>query len=105
MGNPITFAEAESFKITNSKKWINLSFANNWRKDICRRVKEYISIIPDERWLTQAVTLYIIITGGSGIVEGVPLEIKNGVIEGLRQRKLNGRISENVNLISDVLSG
>ena len=104
-GNTITFVEAEAFKITRPEEWLNKPFADIWRKNIGRHVKEYIKNIQDRRWLDMKVTLEIIITGGSGIVEGLSREIEAGVTEGLKERGLNESISRQIETIDKVLSG
>lgn len=103
-GRSITFAEAEAYKITNSTEWKDKSFASIWRQTIRNSIKEYIKVIPDYRWLAIDVPLQIIITGGSGLVQGLSEEIKTGVSEGLIQRGFNHKIGDNVNLIEKVLT-
>lgn len=105
-GKPITFNEAENFKITNAPKWIGKSFARQWRRKIMKYVKEYITNIPDKRWIdSEQAPLQTIITGGSGLVEGLEQEINIGVSDGLKQRGLSNAVARDVIFIDKVLSG
>lgn len=99
-GKNITFQEAEAFKITKIDDWIDKPFVNNWRNTISEYVKQYIVVVPDERWLQADVPLQIIITGGSGFVPGLTDEIKLKVSEGLRSKGLNYKIADNIRLFN-----
>lgn len=103
IGKPITPIEAESFKITKTQEWIDKPFVDIWRKNISRHVKEYVINIPDKHWLDMDVTLQVIITGGSGFIEGLSEEIKKSIIEALVYRGLVNTISENIKLIDEGL--
>lgn len=99
MGKDISDSEAESFKITKSDEWHDKSFAKMWQKNISNRIMEYIQNSPDKHWLSLQVPLQIIITGGSGLVKGLPEEIEKAVSDGLKKRGVGHRIYENVKLI------
>ncbi len=104
-GRNITFSEAEAFKITKTDEWIDKPFVSNWRNDISEPVKQYLEVVPDNRWLTVDVPLNVIMTGGSGFVPGLADEIKLKVSEGLRLRGVNYKIAENINLFDILVPG
>jgi hypothetical protein len=102
-GRNITFADAEVLKITRSHEWVNKPFADRWRREISEHVEEYIMHSPDMRWLNMDVPLQLIITGGSGVVDGLASKLKASVIEALMKRRLERRVAEKVKLINENL--
>jgi len=101
IGRSITFKEAENYKITMTSEWINKDFAERWKKDICKHIKDYIKNSPDRRWLDVNMPLEIIITGGSAVIEGLSTEVRKTVNKGLKERGLQSDVADNVEIISD----
>lgn len=101
-GRRLTREDAEVRKLSDSK-WYNLEFANEWRQQIRRHVREYVRGIPDGRWLPIDVPLQIVVTGGSGVVSGLRDEIKKGVRDGLKDRGVQERAVGRAILISEKL--
>lgn len=99
-GKRLTQAEAENSKIRETG-WHKLEFANEWRRQIRRHVTEYVIGIPDERWLPLDVPLQIVVTGGSGVVPVLKEEIRKGVRDGLKERRIPSRVIERTKLIND----
>lgn len=102
-GIRITWGEAENRKVSESV-WHNLEFANNWRQQIARHVRDYVKGIPDERWLPAEVPLQVIVTGGSGVVDNLKDEIKIAVVEGLKARNISRVTVEKTKLINERLA-
>jgi hypothetical protein len=95
MNQPITHAEAEARKLQQTK-WTELGFVDLWRARIAQAVGEYVSGIPDDRWLPQPVGLNVVVTGGSGLVPGLKDQIKAAVISALDRRGCGHRTSGKV---------
>jgi hypothetical protein len=55
-GRLMTGVEAENTKLQRAE-WRNQPFADLWRHEICRHVKEYVKGIPDYRSLPLGVPL------------------------------------------------
>jgi hypothetical protein len=101
----VTFSEAEDYKISRTEEWADKPFVDIWRKSIGKHVNEYIANLQDHRWLNSNVPLEIIITGGSGLVYGLPEEIQTSVSTGLRKRGLSENISENTRAVNKSIPG
>jgi hypothetical protein len=84
----ISRAEAETMKVSAPEEWINEDFAVDWRKRIAKSVAEYIFRVPDQSRLSEAGIpgLKIVVTGGSGVVEGLDTTIRAEVYEALFNR-------------------
>lgn len=102
-GRNITFADAEVLKINSSHEWVTAPFADRWRREIAKHLKDYIQHSPDMRWLDMDVPLQLIITGGSGVVDGLASALKEAVIKALLKRGVESRVADNVKLIKDNL--
>ena len=87
MNQPITQTEAEARKLQQTS-WNKLAFVDIWRTRIAQHVGEYVSGVPDNRWLPLPVTLNIVVTGGSGLVPGLKDSIKTAVLEALKSRSV-----------------
>jgi hypothetical protein len=96
----ITMQEAETIKLSAPGEWVNEKFAKNWRTKIAEHVGEYMAHVPDELRLGEPVIpgLKIVMTGGSGLVEGLSGAICGEVVEAL----LNRGIASNVAKRTDV---
>lgn len=101
----ITFSEAEDYKISRTEEWADKPFVDIWRKSIGKHVSEYIANLRDQRWLNLNVPMEIIITGGSGLVYGLPEEIQTSVSTGLRERRLSENVSENIRAVNKSIPG
>jgi len=89
-GDPITYMEAEIRKLRQTG-WHNLAFVQEWRRQICQHVSEYVQSIPDERWLPMPVNLNVIITGGSGLVPGLKDELGEAIRSALERKRFDNR--------------
>jgi len=90
---PITWAEAEAEKISNTS-WHKLPFVQLWIRHICDHVAQYIHGVPDERWLPMPVNLHLVVTGGSGLVPGLKKQLREAVIDTLDRRKFDFKTDE-----------
>jgi hypothetical protein len=92
---PITRAEAEARKLQDTG-WHNLAFVKTWRKRISQHVAEYVTGIPDFRWLPLPVTLNVVLTGGSGLVPGIKEAVKLAAVKALESRGVDSRTCNKV---------
>jgi hypothetical protein len=84
-GEPLTYSRAEARKL-QSTKWATLPFVEIWKKRISEHVREYVSGIPDFRWLPSPVSLNVVLTGGSGLVPGLSDAVRGAVLSALQAR-------------------
>lgn len=87
----ITQAEAEIMKLNAPEEWIREAFVEEWIRKIAANVAQYIRLVPDELRLMDELLppLKILLTGGSGLVQGLDSAIKKHVIEALMQRGMS----------------
>lgn len=85
-GEDIGFDEAESRKIVGEgKEWLTHPAVTDWVRSIAEHVQRYVSDVPDRYWLRMAPGLQVLITGGSGIVDGLRDAILSTTKEGLKR--------------------
>ncbi len=91
----ITTQEAETIKLGAPGEWINEKFAKTWRAEIAEYVAEYMRHVPDELRLGQPVIpgLKIVMTGGSGLVDGLSKGIREAVVEALLERGIAANVA------------
>ena len=91
----ITTQEAETIKLSAPGEWVNEKFAKTWRTEIAEHVGDYMLHVPDELRLGQPVIpgLKIVMTGGSGLVDGLAKAIRDAVIEALLNRGIAGNVA------------
>ncbi len=90
-GREITPEEAEILKLNAPDEWKNEEFVKDWIKRIANRVGDYIVSVPDTARLPEPSIpgLKILLTGGSGVVPGLGLdvEVENAVKQALMKRR------------------
>jgi hypothetical protein len=93
-GRDMTLQEAETLKLNAPEEWKNQTFANSWRDRIAEYVGEYMFRVEDERRLGEPAIpgLKIVMTGGSGLVEGLDRAVRNSVVDALAQRGIPGNV-------------
>jgi hypothetical protein len=101
-GRILTYARAEAMKIQD-QEWALLPFVEFWKKRICEHVREYLSGVPDLRWLPAPVSLNIVLTGGSGLVPGLDESVKKVVISALQTKGVSHDVLKKVVLRGDHL--
>jgi hypothetical protein len=84
----MTTQEAETIKLSAPDEWKDEPFVSAWRDQIADTVGEYMRHVPDELRLGEPRIpgLKIVMTGGSGLVEGLDRAIWNSVAEALARR-------------------
>ena len=93
-GDSLPFEEAEIRKITgDDKSWLNDPSVEQWKSSIAEHVKEYVSGIPDEHWLPLLPAVHLLVTGGSGVVDGLQERILAAVKEALQERGISANVS------------
>lgn len=101
-GTRLTLSEAENSKLRDTT-WCELEFVNEWRSQIRKHVKQYVEGITDRRWLPLEVPLQVIVTGGSGVVQGLKEDIKAGICDGLRKLGVSANTINKTTLINEKL--
>ena len=86
----LTIQEAETIKLNAPDEWKDEQFVASWREQIADHVGEYMRHVPDELRLGEPRIpgLKIVITGGSGLVEGLDRAVWNSVVEALARRDI-----------------
>jgi hypothetical protein len=86
----ITIQEAETIKLNAPDEWKDEQFVVDWREQIAEHVGEYMRHVPDELRLPEPSIpgLKIVMTGGSGLVEGLDRAVWNAVAEALARRDI-----------------
>ena len=85
-GERMTLQEAEARKLVD-RSWIDAPFAGAWRRRIAEHIATYVEGIPDDLWLPKAVSLNIVLTGGSGLVSRLKEDVNEAVNRALKARK------------------
>jgi len=87
-GREITVEEAETIKLNAPDEWKDEPFVGDWRSRIAKHVEQYVRGLPDRLrlGLTTIPGLKIVLTGGSGLVEGLDRAVEKAVIAGLQSR-------------------
>jgi hypothetical protein len=75
----------------------------DWIQRIAHHVREYVSVLTDERWLPCEPGLLVLVTGGSGVVPGLGQAILQATTDGLRQQKISATAIAGTRLLT--LSG
>jgi hypothetical protein len=101
-GEPLTYSRAEARKL-QSTKWATLPFVDIWKKRISEHVREYVSGIPDFRWLPAPVSLNVVLTGGSGLVPGLSEAVKKAVFDSLQARAVQSATLDRIVVRGDHL--
>lgn len=88
LGRRMTTEEAELHKLSAPEQWRDAPFAREWRGRIAEYVAGYVSHIPDERFLRDPYIpgLRIVMTGGSGLVDGLGEAVRERTVEALQRR-------------------
>jgi hypothetical protein len=91
----ITIQEAETLKISAPDQWRDETFARDWRERIARSVGDYMFRVPDELRLGEPAIpgLKIVMTGGSGLVDGLARGVRDHVEEALGRRGIAGNVA------------
>jgi hypothetical protein len=71
-----------------------------WRRGIAEHVQRYVADIADERWLPYEPPLHVLVTGGSGIVNGLQDEILAAAKKGLEHRNIDSRVIDGTTLMT-----
>lgn len=105
-GELIPFEEAEIRKITGEDKgWLEHPSVEQWKSSIAEHVKRYVAGIPDEHWLPLLPPVHLLVTGGSGVVDGLQEEILAAVKEGLQERGISANVIDTTRGMSLSLEG
>jgi len=98
----ITIPEAETLKISAPDQWSDETFADDWRGRIARSVADYMFRVPDELRLGETAIpgLKIVMTGGSGLVEGLAKTVRDQVEEALARRGVPGNVAARTQVTS-----
>lgn len=92
-GESLPFEEVEIRKITgDDKSWLSDPSVEQWKSSIAEHVKEYVIGIPDEHWLPLLPPVHLLVTGGSGVVEGLQEKLLAAVKEGLQERGISANV-------------
>ncbi|MDP2899070.1 MAG: hypothetical protein Q8Q12_21240 [bacterium] len=88
LSQDITDEEAELLKLSNLAEHRDKDFVEDWRNRIAQKVADYMYRVPDFRRLPQTDIdgLKIVMTGGSGMVDGLGSAVRDAVVEALRRR-------------------
>jgi len=86
----MTIQEAETIKLNAPDEWKDEQFVVDWREQIAEHVGEYMRHVPDELRLGEPLIpgLKIVMTGGSGLVEGLDRAVWNAVAAALARREI-----------------
>jgi hypothetical protein len=100
----ITTQEAETIKLSAPDEWVNEKFSQAWQAKIAEYVGDYMRHVPDELRLGQPVIpgLKIVMTGGSGLVDGLSKAIRDAVVEALLDREIAANVANRTD-VSELL--
>jgi hypothetical protein len=101
-GREITIQEAETIKLDAPDQWIRAPFVAEWRNRIARSIADYIYHVPDQLRLGEPAIpgLKIVLTGGSGLVQGLDDAIREEVMGALgRRRGVPGNVAARTEVV------
>ncbi len=101
IGQKIGLDEAERRKTRGSdKNWAKHPSVDQWRRGIAEHVETYVRDVVDEHWLPTEPGLQVLVTGGSGIVDGLQEEVLAAAKRALEHRKAMPRVISATSLMT-----